>query len=109
MESMILEYHEQVKKEFGEKTALCVSCIAALHLSTKIKMKDFKHDNQGSGYTKRIERKFKKLGKTLFLTNEETKFMVDIWYAQVEWNISHTLGDLGGGTKDLTIKQILAK
>jgi hypothetical protein len=104
-DTTIFKYHEQVKEEYDEHTAICVACFAAVHLSTKIKMKDLK----GGGYTLRVIKKFKKLGESLDLSQEQISLITDICFAENVWSCNSEVGGLNRSAHDVTIKEIIAR
>lgn len=88
---------QQVKKEFSEEIALKVSIAVALHLSTRVKNKDFEEKGR---YDKRVK---KKIWDVLWeSSSDELDLVIKLWKCVYYWDIDNVLAP-----EPRTFKQLL--
>lgn len=91
----------QVKKEFGEKTAIIVSCMYAVHLCKPIKKK---HLKSGGLFSDELIDLFRK--RFYELDELKLEFCIKIWSCIYDWEVGQSL-DGFGGCKSKTFKELL--
>jgi hypothetical protein len=108
MEPTILKVHRQVKSEFGERIAICVTCLLTINFTLKPKWKDMQGGEKNKSFSERIVKKFKK-NCYLQLTKEDEDLAVRIWEEVHMWDCRRVLDGLGGGPRAATFKEIFAE